>query len=401
MKLLMLTPHPPYPPNSGGRTRQWEQIRYLGARHELTVLCYAFTQEEYEQRLMLDRLCERFVVVLHPGMLPQNLAANGNLPAPVRGYYTHSMKQTLESLLSRNEFDCVIIENLFMAPFVRCFSIPAVLQEYNIESRLYLQYAQLPQREKKERALWKATWMLTSQYENEVWPMFPVRTVVSMQDKQDMDARCRVGKSVLVENGVNLEALRLLPLCREKRVLFMGSLDYFPNSDAAYYLAREIMPHVWKQDPNVSLCIAGRNPHPSIRELASDPRIDIIANPPDMCDVAGRCCASVVPMRIGGGTRIKILDSLAMGLPAISTTVGSEGLEVRDGEHLLIRDDPEEFARGILSVIEGGDLRERLRCSGRQLVEQRYDWRAIFALLDREIVQLVDHPVMNLSSIHQ
>jgi glycosyltransferase involved in cell wall biosynthesis len=390
MKVLMLCPHPPYPPNSGGRIRQWHQIRYLGARHELTVLCYALTAEEYEQKWMLNQQCDHALVIKHAGMQETNLVPDADLPVTIKGYYTIVMQQALQTLLKKTNFDCAIVENLFMAPYVELFSIPAVLQEYNIESRIYLQYAELPQRTAKERALWKATAILMREYENKIWPAFPLRTVVSLQDKQEMDFRCANGKTVLVENGVDSESLQPLHLTECKRLLFMGTLDYYPNSDAAFYLVKEIMPLVWRSDPSVALYIAGRNPHEAITQLSRDSRIQVIANPPDMREIAKQCCAAVVPMRIGGGTRIKILDSLAMGLPTITTSRGCEGLSVVDDVHLLVRDAPETFAAAAMELIRDSHLRARLSVQGRQLVEQRYSWPAQFTLLDQHVQDLVE-----------
>ena len=397
MKLLMITPQPPYPPNSGGRIRQWEQIRYLGRRHDLTVVSFVFTEEEYEQRGMLEGMCARSIIIMHPNEVnPSDIALRERLPWPLQWYATAEMQRTLEGLQS-TAFDVVLFENLFMAHYQELFPVPSVLQEYNIESEIYRQYAALRRAHAQEtdgqrdRAFWRATWMLMVAYENNTWPRFPLRTTVSQKDKEEIDRRCQRGRTIVIENGVNTERVKLISDERSRTILFMGTLDYFPNTDAAFHLAKTIMPAIWRHDPSITLCIAGRNPPDSLLTLAADPRIEVIADPEDMGDVARRCALSVVPLRVGGGTRLKILDSMSMGLPVVSTSLGCEGLAVRDGDELLVRDGTEEFAAAVMEILSDPGLRSRLRLNARRLVESRYDWRRMFERLETEIVSLVEH----------
>ena len=396
MKILMLTPYPPYPPDSGGRIRQWEQIRYFGSRHDLTVLGFAFSQEEYDRRRMLDGLCAEALILRHPqeqryrGQDPADL----NLPWPLRWFYTDEMRNTIQRLKA-SQFDCVLIEYIFMSPYLDLFSCPAVLHEQNIESSLYKQYAEVPERKQgnsksKDRLFWHATWMMMAQYENQTWPKFPLRIAVSSADKEEMDARCVEGKTVVIENGVNAENATVISQHDSNKILFMGSMDYYPNVDAAFHLVKHIMPHVWKRNPAISVRIVGRNPQKSILDLGSDPRVEVIANPANMREVAEGCALSVVPLRMGGGTRIKILDSMAMGLPVISTSLGCKGLSLTNGQHLLTSDDPVRFAEHILQVLDEPQLKEFLSRQGRALVEAKFGWRTMFERMEQELLQLVD-----------
>lgn len=398
MKILQLLPHPPYPPNSGGRIRQWLQIRYLASRHDVTTICYAFTDEEHEEISMRKDICSRLIVIKHPGINQRNLFHGIQLPSALKAYDTHVMRATLAERHAET-FDCVIIENLFMSCFVDLLPFPAVLQEYNIESQICRQYAELPQRKPEEKAFWRAAWIKLREYENQIWPKFPLRTVVSAPDKQEMESRCRLGKTVLIENGVDVEEVSCIHPSSNKRFLVMGSLDYFPNSDGVFYLVKCVMPLVWEKDPEISLCIAGRNPHKAILDLSRHLSIDVVPNPEDMRKLALSCCASIVPLRMGGGTRIKILEALAWGLPTISTSIGCRGLVVTDDQHVLIRDGIRELADGILDLANDSPRRARLRNEGRKLVEERYDCQRIFPVLEQEIEILIDmdrHPAVNL-----
>src|ERR1044071_5378188 len=146
MKILMLTPYAPYPPNSGGRIRQWEQIRYFGSRHDLTVLGFALSEEEYDLRKMLDGLCTQALILKlrHEEESLDQRSTHPFVPWFMRRFYTEEMCKTIQSLPT-DQYDCVLIEYIFMAPYLDLFSCPAVLHEQNIESSLYKQYIELPE----------------------------------------------------------------------------------------------------------------------------------------------------------------------------------------------------------------------------------------------------------------
>jgi glycosyltransferase involved in cell wall biosynthesis len=397
MKILMLSPFSPYPPNSGGRVRQWELIRYLGRRHNLTVVYNALNEEEGGAQNSIQNSCAKAIAVKHPQkFIAPDLPDVQKLPWPVRIFGSVQMLKTLEDLRSGN-FEAVIIEFIFMTMYRDLFPACSILHEHNIESGIFKQYSEMPYIEeqqiygiRKNRAFWKATWMLMADYENRVWPAFPLRVTVSEKDKQEMDSRCPSGRTVVVANGVNAQHMTLIKKGVSRRILFMGKMDYYPNIDAASFLVKSIMPFVWQKDPEISLSIAGMNPPPEVAALTSDPRVEVIANPNDMREIAAKCSLTVVPLRLGGGTRIKILDSFAMGLPVVSTSLGCEGLSVREGKDILIRDDPGQFADGVLLVLSDDDLADRLRVNGRRLAEERYDWGMIFGQFEQELLQLAE-----------
>jgi glycosyltransferase involved in cell wall biosynthesis len=227
------------------------------------------------------------------------------------------------------------------------------------------------------------------QYENKAWPSFDLRITVSKLDQVEMDSRCPDGKTIVAENGVDTDEFKLLPVNKSRKILFVGTMNYFPNVDGALFLAQSIMPHVWRLDPDIRLCIVGRNMPKQIRDLGADPRIEIIMDAPDIKVVAAQCCVSVVPLRLGGGTRIKILEAFGLGLPVVSTAKGCEGLAGVDGRHLLIRDNPEEFATAVATVMNNHKLSDTLRQNGRMLVEERYDWQKIFESAEEKMMKLV------------
>jgi len=376
----------------------WEQILYLGHRHHLTVVSFIFSEEEYAIQEVLTRYCEQAIMVMRHKPSPLDPRDKVGLPRLVREYTTADMGRILEAL-EAVDFDIVLIEHIFMAQYRDLFTPHVILQEHNIESNVLRRFAELRQSSGEEmfeqhthaaRAFQDAEreWPLMADYENDTWPKFPVRITVSATDKREIERRCTVGRTIVIENGVDTLAITPIPSTSSRRILFMGTMDYYPNIDSVFYFAEHILPRIWRKDPTISLCVAGRNPPPAIRQLATEPRIDVVANPEEMSQVAQQCSLTVVPMRFGGGTRVKILHSMAMGLPVVSTSLGCEGLSVVDGRHILIRDEPVEFAGAVLQIISNPSLRNHLRTNGRRLVEDRYDWRLMFRRLETELLLL-------------
>ncbi len=392
MKVLNITPYPPYPPQAGGRIRMWEQIKYLGARHRLTVVTFIFSDEERAIHNILKEYCEDVVLVdCKESIVPEDSMT----PELVYVYDTKEMRSTLARLRSRH-FDVALVEHIFMAQYYRYLGDCLVLQEHNIESEVLRRSADLlraspisPQHASDPARVFlnaELEWRRMADYEDRLWPIFPLRITVSERDKEAMDARCRVGKTIVVENGTDTRSVSPLEELAEGRILFMGTMDYYPNIDAVLYLKEAIMPSVWSRNPSIRLRIAGRNPPPEIVSLAGDPRVEIYANPLDMREVARDCSLTIVPLRVGGGTRIKILDAMSMGLPVVSTALGCEGLAVEHGTDILIADEPSQLADAVLKVNSDRVLRDTLRANGRALVERRYDWRYKLERLEAAIV---------------
>ncbi len=392
MRIIIISPFPPYPPDSGGRIRQWELIKGLSRKHDLTLAFFINKGDEKILDGAFEGVCSRVEMITHA--FDATLSGPQALPWPTRAYGAEAMRNLLKEL-SSEKFDLLISEFIYMAQHRTLFNMPAVLHEHNIESSIFKQYSELPDVDSrgifgitKDARFWKATWMMMRQYENKTWPLFDLRITVSNLDRQEMDVRCPDGKSIVAENGVDTKKFKLLPLKKSKKILFVGTMDYFPNEDGVLFLTKEIMPHVWHIDSGIRLCIVGRNMPKHIRTLSADSRIETIMDAPDIREVAAGCCASVVPLRLGGGTRIKILEAFGLGLPVVSTSKGCEGLAGEDGRHLLIRDNPAQFASAVVTAVNNHELADTLRQNARTLVEERYDWQKIFEAVEEKIIKI-------------
>jgi tetratricopeptide (TPR) repeat protein len=400
-RVLLITPYAPYPPKLGGHSRMFYEMKALHAKTDLVVMSLGFSKLDFPLETDLARFSQLAVVVA-PGDHP--VAAAG-LPKALHRYSSQRMEQLLTVLNTAN-FDCVVMDFIYMAQYRHLFPNSfTVLSEHNVESQLLRRQAevlrsQLASQEalepdapilqtkveiesaRSQLATLELEAAKLEAYEDQLWPQFSMRTVVSELDRSIIDRRAPGGKTLVVSNGINTKTIQPFEDNPIPRVLFMGTLNYFPNIDGVTYLIQKIMPEVWHHNPTIGCWIAGAGASQQIYDLTQDPRIKIISDPEHMEDVAKECCCTIVSLRIGGGTRIKILHSMAMGLPVISTSLGCEGLNLVDGEDLLIRDQPEDLAEAIVEIIKNPELRQRLRAQGRELVEQQYDWESIF---DRSI----------------
>jgi glycosyltransferase involved in cell wall biosynthesis/Flp pilus assembly protein TadD len=398
LRVLMLAPYPTYPPKLGAITRMFHEMATLGAHHSLVVACFIFSKEEYKLEGPIGEHCALPLTVMIGDAPPRQPGQ----PQLIHRYSSLRLRKLLGSLSAAN-FDIVVSDFIYMAQYQEIFPKAFhVLAEHNIESTLLRRCAevdnqvkagsagvdQLAHQSDAVKAFVSADTEadLLADFENQHWPKFPLRLVVSEQDKQEMVLRCPIGNTLVVNNGVDTQKIQSFPDLPNNRILFIGTLSYYPNIDGATYFVEKILPHIWQQDPTVELWIAGAEPPQAVVDLGQDARIRVIANPEDMTAVAAQCCMTIVPLRIGSGTRIKILQSMAMGLPIVSTSLGCEGLLVADGTHLFVRDQPVEFARAVLRVLSDQAVRERFRREGRDLVEQSYDWSQVFEQANTQIV---------------
>lgn len=385
MKLLLLYLQPPYPPHSGGRIRRWEMLRFLARRHRVT-LVYFDDSNTAEAPAPLHALCEQVVVVGYPDVpSAQDLELAKQIPHAAKQYWHSVMAQAIQAL-APHSFDLVLVDTLYMSVYRDLLPPQTVLLEQNIESQILKQFETTYTKASTASPL--SAWRMLAMYENRIWKTFPLRVAVSRDDKQEMDRRCSAGRTIVVENGVDLASHPLLPISNEHTLIFTGAFNYFPNRDAAEYAAREIMPRIRQSDPNARLILAGSHPPHELVEQISDPHIEVIGNPSDMTEVAKHASVSIVPLRMGSGTRLKILEAFAWGLPVVSTSIGCSGLDVANECDLLVQDDPEAFAQAVVRLWADPTLYATLRQNARRRAEEGYDWQPILERMDAELLQL-------------
>jgi glycosyltransferase involved in cell wall biosynthesis len=391
LKLLLFACNFPYGMVSGWHQRVQALIRYFGSRCQVTLVTSMPREEFWPSR-------KEALTHLH-GILgvegSNKTAITGHrVPMRVREHYTDTYRKAVRQIPS-DQYHAAIMDQIFMAEFRKDIDTIPVLTEHNIESRLLYQAAdrawkdELPLHYQNARAEAQKL----EQYEDIAWADFPLRAAVSQVDRTEMDRRVSTGRTVVASNGADLSKWMPNPRFAAQTVLFAGHLAYLPNVDAVELMLREIWPLVRKQMPHAKLIIAGRDPSPVVRaavqQAGTSMGIELVPSPESMDEVAKRASITVAPLRLGSGTRCKILESMAWGLPVVSTTIGAEGIDVIDGEHLLIRDDSAAFAEAMVQLLSDEQLWRACRENSGQLVRERYSWDRVFDPLNEALLQLI------------
>jgi glycosyltransferase involved in cell wall biosynthesis len=384
MKILWVKAGKLLPVDTGGKIRSFNILKHLAKNHEVTLLSYygGSHDPQYEAAIaqQLPR-AETIHTAAPEGTLRQSLDYLFRLPsrAPyaVRKFTDPKVHRTVAQWLGNGSFDVAVCDFLSASlNFPEQSSAPVVLFQHNVETMLWQRMARTA----------KAPWTKLS-YSIEAWKMSPYETqtlrrfqhVIAVSDN---DRNAMLGLSsgcsiTVVPTGVDTELYQSSPSVSGNPpvVLFCGSMDWEPNIDAVEYFCRDIWPTVLASFPDARFQIVGRNPHPSVRRLASA-SVEVTGTVPSVADYLRLATVVVVPLRIGGGTRLKIFEAMAMAKALVSTSIGAEGLDVTDGRDLMIADDASSFAAAIIRLLQDPALRRNYEQAAAALAE-RYDWSQI------------------------
>jgi hypothetical protein len=224
-------------------------------------------------------------------------------------------------------------------------------------------------------------------YERAKMPLYQACLACSEKDAQLIRRDAPEVPMVVIPNGVDLSTFvpsrHLESQC--PTLLYVGAMDYYPNSDAVQFFIKTMYEPLRRAVVNLRVQVVGHTPPPDIRQLAELPGVEVTGSVPDVRPYYEQATVFIVPLRLGGGTRLKIVEAMAMGLPVVSTTIGAEGLDVRPGEDILIADDAASFTDAVLRLLKDADLRDRI-AEGGQVLARRYDW----TILTRPYVDLVE-----------
>jgi len=390
MRLLWFSHVVPFPPKGGNLQRSFNLIRYISTSHEICLVAFNF-QGERKDRLReyaseLQKYCEdvdfwelpirwrstRWWAWLVLSPLFQD-------PYGCRSFWSRRLTARWQQTLQRHEGALLHFDSIDLAMFAGAANgFRKVLNHHNCESAMTYRRAQREPNSVKKAFLYSLARKL-GRLERTICDRFDVNTTVCKLDAQQLRARNPKAHIHVVENGTDTEYFLPSRNLEEPRSLvFAGSLNWYPNLSAIRFFGREIWPLVKQRCPGVRLYLVGRfPPHWLVRWAKRDPKIVLVANPEDIRPWVGRASVFVCPILDGGGTRLKILDALAMAKAVVSTTIGCEGLRVKHGENILVADAPRDFANQVVRVLENGALRHQLGASGRALVERCYSWEKI------------------------
>ena len=255
----------------------------------------------------------------------------------------------------------------------------AVLFQHNVEAMIWKRHATVPQNAWR-RAYMRAQWAKMRRFETAVCQRFAHVVAVSMADAQIFREEYGVRSVSDVPTGVDLEYFRPTPgnARSASEMVFVGSMDWMPNDEGIRWFVAEVLSLVQRQIPEVKLTVVGRSPSAGLRAIAEqNAAIEVTGTVADVRPYLQRAAVSVVPLRVGGGTRLKIYEAMALGAPIVSTTIGAEGLPVRDGEHLRLADSPAAQATAIVELLNRPGEAQRLADNARRFVEQHCTWDAV------------------------
>ncbi len=390
MNILFLTPYLPYPLNNGGLIRVFHLLTNIAKKHQVTLLC--MEPDNDKQREGIDILRSKGIDV---NLIP--VAANqkkekkrlyqlkslfSNKTYQYHQYYSKRMQQAITEQLDSNKYDLLMVEFSQMGYYDITTDIPRYVDQHNVEYEI-MQRTYETEKSPLRRLLAKSEWRKYREHEIENCEKFSGCLTTSKRDADILQQRSPGMECHVIPNGVDSDFFKPVNAPVDPNmILFTGTISYYPNTEGILWFYHNIWHLVKQKNPKATFCIAGKSPPAEVQNLSAlDNQITVTGAVDDMRDYYAKATVVVVPLRVGGGTRLKILEGMAMQKAIISTSVGAEGIDHTDGKNILLRDTPEAFADAVIEVMSNQKLRVDLEQAGRQLVEDKYDWQAVGSIL--------------------
>ena len=385
------------PLDTGGKLRSYNILRQLSANHEVTYLSYygGCRDEKYENEI-LEHVPG--TVPVHTGEADVagfrhylDYARRLPLAAPyaVSRFASSQVREMLAEWIGQCRFDIAVCDFLASAPnFPRRLATPTVLFQHNVETVLWERRAQFAATW-TDRIIARIEYAKMIRYEAQQVRRFHHVIAVSEQDRQSMTRMTDPSRISVIATGVDLAKYSYDPELRPAGplVVFTGSMDWEPNIDGVEYFCRDIWPHVLVRVPEARLRIVGRDPDARVKKLISA-SVHVTGTVPSVIDHLREAVVLVVPLRIGGGTRIKIYEGMAMGKATVSTSVGAEGLDVHHEHDILLADDPRAFAEYVVGLLRDEGFRRRYEVAAAAAVRQ-YDWSVITQRFVEQLQEII------------
>ena len=385
MKILYINLRFPYPPNRGDKIRAYNFIKHLSQKHSVVFVSFFESAEDIESIKELERFCTQVKVAPFSksrACLNSMSHVFSKLPLQIRYWHSKEMQRIIDELVAQNDFDLIHAQFFRMAQYITKFKChPKILDLTDAMSLNLHRRAKLDKGIKYP--LIKLEESRTRKYEPEIVKQFDMGIMVSEHDRDyllSLDGSLRLA---VVPMGVDIEYFQ--PRATDEfqpHILFTGTIDYFPNTDAAWYFYHEIFPHIRRALPDVTFYVVGTNPPKKLKKLESNGDIVVTGRVPDVRPYFRNAAVFVSPMRCGTGTQVKNLEAMAMCVPVVTSSFGAAGTEARAERDMLVADEPREFADKVIQLFKDGKLRQNLIRNGRKLVETKYNWQYLGSLLD-------------------
>lgn len=405
MNILILSPEPPYPPVSGGRLRVFNVMKELARNNNVFLITFVDKEEELKYRPELLDYCKDVALLSRNHTVFTKINSrlqallNKKKTIMLSRFYSPVFQQKINEFMAKYDIDIVQLEH----SYIDVYEIPVytgrkpakVLVQHNLEYKLIEQQA---------GARWPGTSLRRKiegyidlgrfkEFEINAMKRAGLCVMMSNDDRNQLAELVPevLSKTIVVPNGVDVEYFQYYSGPRDECTLvFSGFMGHFPNEDGILWFFHKVFPYIKKQYPRIKVFVVGRGPSKRIRNLENKySQVTVTGFVDDVREYLNRGTVFICPLRMGSGTRLKILEAMSAGIPVVTTSIGCEGLQVEDGQHLLIADSEEGFATKVNQLLEDGSFRTKLSKTARSLVEDRYSWPSIVAEYEKELQQLV------------
>jgi sugar transferase (PEP-CTERM/EpsH1 system associated) len=391
MKILAFYPYVPWPLNRGAYQRAYHLLKGLAAEHNVDLLALAEHSEGANFASIFSEFCDRVHIVpfQHPEwqrLVPHRLL--NPLPSTVAHWAIPAVKFELRRVLSTEKYDAVHVLDLVLAQYFldEHEDIPLVLDRTRVDLQYQLMEHKHLRSSIKNRLLNLESYAKLWAFEKNVATRSALQVLCGPDDSEFV--RKYISRSVpikIVPNGVDLEYFNpeasSEPRSENPTVIFCGAMDYNPNIDALRWFFSEIHENLRREIPDLNVLIVGKSPNTEIQSYSQKPGVTVTGAVPDVRRYYRQAWLQIVPLRIGGGTRLKIVESLGIGTPVVSTTVGAQGLDLKADAEILYADTPAEFVAQTAKALRDAELRAQMERNGRAAVRARLSWETLSAEL--------------------
>lgn len=393
MNILFLSTENPYPPDHGHHLRTYSVLKHLAEQHKIFFLGFWQSAEELKHQAHLEALCARVDLLPIPGRAQRvnyGLGLFANLfsaqPFTVQRYFRREAVQRIRQIMQENRIDLVHFDLLHLAPYLECIGdTPSVLVNHNVESLRLERLAQV-QKNVAARTYLNLQQRKMRRLEQVVCRRFTQLITVSETDAEILRDTCKLDKNIEeIPNGVDAEFFDVSDDQPEPdSLVWTGGMGSPYNRDAVDYFLEEIFPKIYVQRPQIKVTIVGDSPSPTLQQYQRryPQNIFIAGYVDDVRPYMQRASIFIAPMRCGSGTKIKVINAMAMGKAIVSSSVGAEGIKVESGKDLIISDAPQEFAEHVLQLLKNPARLRQMGANARRIVERLYDWRVIYKKMD-------------------
>ena len=383
MKILWVKAGGLVPPDTGGKIRSYNILRELARRHSITFFSF-YAAHDGDLHPKLKDVFEQVVYMPLQLPAPKSVAEMRNYgirllsaePYSITKYCLPEVRRRLRALLEQESYEVILCDFIFAAGVIPWdWPGPKVLFTHNVEAAIWRRHYEVA-----SNPIWKAIswreWKKMEAAERRYLHLADHVLTVSDTDRDTFAGFLDPGKLTVIPTGVDIDYFQPMPVEETlNSLVFTGSMDWLPNEDAILYFLEAILPLIKQECPGVSLEVVGRRPSPKLQALAErEKSVRLTGWVEDIRPFVARASICIVPLRIGGGTRLKIFEAMAMSKAVVSTPVGAEGLPVQAGDNILLAEAPRDFADSVISILRDPEERKRMGASARVLVQENYSW---------------------------